>query len=64
MQENEADLEEAAMVIIVGNEDIIIIIEGTEVLKEVPTGATAVALFFGLTYALNLKYPKKIVMHL
>lgn len=60
--ENEADkLEQEAMAIVVsGKEDIKIVIDGTEVLKEVPTIATAVAMFFGLTYALNLKYPKNL----
>ena len=53
MQENEA-----AMAIVSGNEDIKIVIDGTEVLREVPTIAPAVAMFFGLTYALNIKYPK------
>lgn len=60
MQENETELEEAAVAIISRNKNIKIIIDGTEVLKEVPTIPTAVALFFGLTYALNLKYPKKL----
>ncbi|XP_050924246.1 uncharacterized protein LOC108895503 [Lates calcarifer] len=60
--ENEADeLEQKAMAIVVsGKEDIKIVIDGTEVLKEVPTIATAVAMFFGFTYALNLKYPKNL----
>ena len=53
MQENEA-----AMAIVSGNEDIKIVIDGTEVLREVPTIATAVAMLFGLTYALNIKYTK------
>ena len=55
MQENEA-----AMAIVSGNEGIKIVIDGTEVLREVPTIATAVAMFFGLTYALNIKYPKNL----
>lgn len=55
VQENEA-----AMVIVSGNEDIKIVIDGTEVLREVPTIATAVAMFFGLTYVLNIKYPKNL----
>lgn len=40
--------------------DIKIVIDGTQVLNEVPSVATAVAMFFGLTYALNLKYPKNL----
>ncbi|XP_058478218.1 uncharacterized protein LOC131474286 [Solea solea] len=61
-QENEADeLEQATMAIVVsGQEDIKIVIDGIEVLKEVPTTAAAVAMFFGLTYALKLKYPKNL----
>lgn len=68
MQENEADeLEQATMAIFVtGKEDplhppkdIKIVIEGTEVLKELPSVATAFAMFFGLIYIiLNLKYQK------
>lgn len=69
VQENEADeLEQATMAIFVtGKEDpfhppkdIKIVIDGTQVLNEVPSVATAVAMFFGLTYALNLKYPKNL----
>lgn len=41
--------------------DIKIIIDGTQVLNGVPSVATAVAMFFGLTYALNLKYPKNLL---
>lgn len=68
-QENEADkLEQASMAIFVtGREDpshppkdIMIVIDGTQVLNEVPSVSTAVAMFFGLTYALNLKYPKNL----
>ena len=55
MQENEA-----AMAIVSGNEDIKIIIDRIEVLREVPTIATAVAMFFKLTYALHIKYPKNL----
>ncbi|XP_053291225.1 uncharacterized protein LOC128451422 [Pleuronectes platessa] len=55
MQENED-----TMAIVSGTEDIKIFIDGTEVLREVPTIVTAVAMFFGLTYALNIKYPKKL----
>ncbi|CAB1416616.1 unnamed protein product [Pleuronectes platessa] len=55
MQENED-----TMAIVSGTEDIQIFIDGTEVLREVPTIVTAVAMFFGLTYALNIKYPKKL----
>nr|XP_040043653.1 uncharacterized protein LOC120825870 isoform X2 [Gasterosteus aculeatus aculeatus]XP_040043654.1 uncharacterized protein LOC120825870 isoform X2 [Gasterosteus aculeatus aculeatus] len=51
---------EAAMIIVSGNEDIKIVIDRTEVLREVPTIATAVAMFFGLTYVLNIKYPKNL----
>lgn len=60
MQENKADeLEQATMAIVVcRKDDVKIVIDGIEVLKEVPTTATAVAMFFGLTYALNLKYQK------
>ncbi|XP_053269261.1 uncharacterized protein LOC128426428 [Pleuronectes platessa] len=55
MQENED-----TMAIVSGTEDIQIFIDGTVVLREVPTIVTAVAMFFGLTYALNIKYPKKL----
>ena len=48
------------MAIVSGKEDSELIINGIEVLKEVPTIAKAVAMFFGLTYALNLKYPKNV----
>ncbi|XP_030612998.1 uncharacterized protein LOC115799842 [Archocentrus centrarchus] len=40
--------------------DIKTIIDGTQVLDDVPSVATAVAMFFGLIYALNLKYPKNL----
>ncbi|KAM4616770.1 uncharacterized protein ACJ7VT_009564 [Polymixia lowei] len=69
MQENEADqLEQATMAIFVtGGEDpshppkdIKIVIDGKQVLNEAPSVPTAVAMFFGLTYALNLKYPKNL----
>lgn len=38
-------------------EDIGIIIEGVAVLRDLPDAAIAVALLFGLIYALNLSYP-------
>ncbi|KAM4595973.1 uncharacterized protein ACJ7VT_011444 [Polymixia lowei] len=69
MQENEADqLEQATMAIFVtGGEDpshppkdIKIVIDGKQVLNEAPSVPTAVAMFFGLTYALNLKYSKNL----
>ncbi|XP_041841969.1 uncharacterized protein LOC121640324 [Melanotaenia boesemani] len=69
LQENEADvLEQETMAIFVpGKEDsfhspkdIKIVIDGTPVLNEVPSVATAVAMLFGLTYALNLRYPKNL----
>ncbi|KAF6730795.1 hypothetical protein FQA47_008429 [Oryzias melastigma] len=40
--------------------DIKIVIDGKQVLSQVPSVATAIAMFFGLSYALNLKYPKKL----
>lgn len=56
MQENEA-----AMVIISGNKDIKIVIDRSpQVLREMPTIATAVAMFFRLTYALSIKYHKNL----
>lgn len=57
MKENEPDLEEAVMTIVSGNKDIKIIMDRTEVLKEVSTITIAVAMLFGQTYTLNLKYP-------
>lgn len=69
MQEHEADkLERASMAIFVTERDnplhspnnIKIVIDGTEVLNEVPSLATAVAMFSGLVYALNIQYPKKL----
>lgn len=62
MQENKADeLEQATMAIVVcRKDDVKIVIDGIEVLKEVPTTATAVAMFFGLSYTLNPKYPKSL----
>ncbi|KAK1906532.1 Autophagy-related protein 11 [Dissostichus eleginoides] len=38
--------------------DIGIIIEGVEVLNELPSVASACALLLGLLYALNIAYPK------
>uniref|UniRef100_A0A8C6KZK6 Uncharacterized protein n=1 Tax=Nothobranchius furzeri TaxID=105023 RepID=A0A8C6KZK6_NOTFU len=38
--------------------DKTIVIDGAQVLTDVPSVATAVAMFFGLIYALTLKYPK------
>lgn len=69
MQENEADeVEQATMAIFVtwkedpfhAPKDIKIVIDGTQVLNKVPSVAKAVAMFFELTYALNLKYPKNL----
>uniref|UniRef100_A0A3P8PJX4 Uncharacterized protein n=1 Tax=Astatotilapia calliptera TaxID=8154 RepID=A0A3P8PJX4_ASTCA len=39
-------------------EDIVIVIEGVEVLHELTSVASACALLLGLIYALNLAYPK------
>lgn len=54
-------------IFVTGNEDplqprkdIKIVNEGTQVLNEVPSVLTAVAMLFGLTYALNLKYLKNL----
>lgn len=72
MQEHEADkLEHASTAIFVTERDnplhspnnIKIVIDGTEVLNEVPSLATAVAMFSGLVYALNIQYPKKTALH-
>ncbi|XP_041851632.1 uncharacterized protein LOC121646602 [Melanotaenia boesemani] len=69
LQENEAGvLEQETMAIFVtGKEDsfhspkdIKIVIDGTPVLNEVPSVAKAVAMLFGLTNALNLRYPKNL----
>uniref|UniRef100_A0A9J8ATE7 Uncharacterized protein n=2 Tax=Cyprinus carpio carpio TaxID=630221 RepID=A0A9J8ATE7_CYPCA len=38
--------------------DISIVIDGVEVLNELPSVACACAMMFGLIYALNLKYPE------
>ncbi|XDV26021.1 hypothetical protein PO909_029830 [Leuciscus waleckii] len=62
------ELEQTTMAIfITGKEDpfhppkdIKIVIEGTEVLNELPSVATAFAMFFGLINTLNLKYPKRL----
>jgi hypothetical protein len=43
--------------------DISIVIEGVEVLKELPSVACACAMMFGLIYALNLKYPEGIKIY-
>lgn len=69
MQENEVEeLEQTTMAIfITGKEDplhppkdIKIVIEGTEVLNELPSVATAFAMVFGIIFTLNLKYPKRL----
>ena len=39
-------------------EDIGIVIEGVEVMNELPSVASACALLLGVIYALNLAYPK------
>lgn len=39
-------------------QDIGIIIDGVEVLNELPSVANAVVMLFGLCYALNMEYPK------
>ncbi|XP_038144333.1 uncharacterized protein LOC119785654 [Cyprinodon tularosa] len=39
-------------------EDIGIVIDGVEVLNELPSVAAGVAMLFGLCYALNMKYPQ------
>ena len=39
-------------------QDIGIILEGQQVLSELPSVANAVAILMGLLYALNLEYPK------
>lgn len=63
LQEHEAEEQEqeTMAIFVTGNEDplqprkdIKIVIKGTQVLNEVPSVATAVAMLFGLTYALNL----------
>lgn len=38
--------------------DIGIVIDGVEVLNELPSVPAAVAMLFGLIYALNMEYPK------
>lgn len=38
--------------------DIAVVVDGSEVLNQLTSVASACALFFGLTYALNLEYPK------
>ncbi|KAM9480743.1 uncharacterized protein Hap1MRO34_008664 [Clarias gariepinus] len=64
MQENDVMQRETMAIFVTGREDafqppkdIKIVIDGTQVLNEVPSVVTAVAMFFGLIYALNLKYP-------
>lgn len=67
-EESQTDvLEQTAMAIVITEKedpfhqakDLKIVIEGTAVLHELPSVATAFAMFFGLVYALNLKYPKR-----
>lgn len=69
MPQHEADqMEHGSMAIVVTErhnplhspKNIKVVIDGTEVLNEVPSLATAVAMFFGLVYALNIQYPKKL----
>uniref|UniRef100_A0A8B9RBM8 Uncharacterized protein n=1 Tax=Astyanax mexicanus TaxID=7994 RepID=A0A8B9RBM8_ASTMX len=69
VQENEAqELDQSAMSIVVAKnddshpptKDVTIFIEGTQVLSQLPSVATAFVMLFGLIYALNLKYPKKL----
>lgn len=48
------------MAILISETDTRVLIEGTEVLSNVPSNAAAVAMLFGLTYVLNLKYPKEL----
>lgn len=48
------------MAILISETDTRVLIEGTEVLSNVPSTAAAVAMLFGLTYVLNLKYPKEL----
>lgn len=38
--------------------DISIVIDGVEILNELPSVACACAMMFGIIYALNLKYPE------
>ncbi|XP_028433371.1 uncharacterized protein LOC114555277 [Perca flavescens] len=68
-KENEVEeLEQTTMAIfITGKEDplhppknIKIVIEGTEVLNELPSFATAFAMVFGLIYTVNIKYQKRL----
>lgn len=40
--------------------DIWVVIEGVEVLDELPSVAHACAMLFGLIYALNLSYPSEL----
>lgn len=65
MQDLQEHDQETMVIFVTGNEDplqpckdIKIVIEGNQVLNEVPSVVTAVAMLFGLTYTLNLKYPK------
>lgn len=51
---------EQPMAILISETDTRVLIEGTEVLSNVPSTAAAVAMLFGLTYVLNLKYPKEL----
>ena len=68
-QESEAAvLDQTAMAIFISTnddplhptKDIKIIIDGVEVLAELPSVATAFAMLFGLIYTLNLRYPKQL----
>lgn len=65
MQENKADeLEQATMAIVVcRKDDVKIVIDGIEVLKEVPTTATAVAMFFAVLLHTQPKISKKSAAH-
>uniref|UniRef100_A0AAY4C4B6 Uncharacterized protein n=1 Tax=Denticeps clupeoides TaxID=299321 RepID=A0AAY4C4B6_9TELE len=65
--EAEQELERTTMAIFIFREnssllhqpqDIGIIIDGVEVLNELPSVAAGVAMLFGLCYALNMKYPQ------
>lgn len=51
---------EQPVAILISRTDIGVLIEGTEVLSNVPSTAAAAAMVFGLTYVLTLKYPKEL----